>query len=145
VTTIAYRDGVLASDGRTSDGSYYLPSAKRKAFKSDSGWLYGACGKVSAIVVFQDWAASLAPAPRKKPVPPKGDYDAILVSPRGVVFYVEDGSMWEAESEFAATGSGFGPALGAMHVGASAVEAVEAACKVDPGSGNGVFFVTLKD
>lgn len=91
---------------------------------------------------FNAWAEKLKRVPKKAP---DGEYEGILVSPKGVVMFVEGGAAWRAAVPFAATGSGRDAAYGALHMGATAVEAVVVAIKVDNGSGLPVTYVSIKE
>jgi 20S proteasome alpha/beta subunit len=141
VTTIVYRDGVLAGDSRTTDEATIYPGATPKVFKNKAGWLYGASGNVAAIERFNEWADALKVRLTKAP---GGNFEGILVSPKGAIYFVEGGSAWKLNAPFAATGSGRDAAYGALHFGASALEAVDIAIKIDSGSGLPVTHVSLK-
>lgn len=68
------------------------------------------------------------------------DYHAILVRPNGEVFVVKDclGLTGPLTAPYFAVGSGDEYALGAMCMGASAIEAVGAAIRFDPHSGGSI-------
>jgi 20S proteasome alpha/beta subunit len=143
MTTVVYRDGVLAGDTRVTDPDI-VPGSHRKVFQSRHGWLYGASGKVASFVKFYKWAESHSTRLLKKD-PPDGDYSGILVSPKGVAYFVEDGSVWRVpdDTDFIAIGSGRTGALGALYMGATALQAVEMALKVDTNSGGPIDSVSL--
>lgn len=46
MTTIAYKDGVLASDSRVSNGGFIFPGSYQKIFVLPDGSLFGAVGSV---------------------------------------------------------------------------------------------------
>jgi ATP-dependent protease HslVU (ClpYQ) peptidase subunit len=69
----------------------------------------------------------------------------VVISPSGEIALHEEGAWHPVEgAEFAAWGSGAAAALGALYCGATAVQAVEAAIRVDPGSGGAVQCVSLQ-
>ncbi len=144
MTTIVYRDGIMAGDSRITDDNIIFPGVDVKVYKSKSGWLYGACGDVSACELFYAWARKLRDLPKKAPNPLVGSFEGLIVSPRGVIMFVEGGRAWSLKADFAAVGSGRDAALGALHFGASAREAVECATKVDSKSGLPISSVSLK-
>jgi hypothetical protein len=141
MTTIAYKDGVLAADRRVTKAGSIVQCKYRKAYKSASGWLYGAAGTITDIERFWLWVE----ADDHKRSPPKGDYEGLLVSPTGrSLWVVEGGGMWPLRgAKFAALGSGCDVALGALHAGADAVQSVKIAQLVNSGTGGGVDYVTL--
>ena len=142
MTTIVYRDGVLAGDRLITSKDTKQPGGFVKVRKNSHGWLFGGAGSVGDLVRFFDWAETYTGDKRKKG-PPGGEYDGMIISPHGDYHEVNKGSVWTLEAPFAATGSGMDAALGALHCGKSAVEAVEIACLVDTCSGEGVNFVEI--
>lgn len=77
----------------------------------------------------------------------KDDWCGVLViTPEGKVSrYERTPNPMTYEDEFFAAGSGGDFALAAMHLGKTAREAVELACKLDSGCGNGVTELTLEN
>lgn len=133
MTTIAYRDGVMAADTlASSDG---IPCRCTKLFRLDDGRVVGFAGNVEASRLFLEWLRiggnkpSLTDADRKS-------FHALVMHPDGHV------DEWETdrvgvtlEDPFYAIGSGRMAALAAMHMGANAVEAIEIArlCDINTG------------
>ena len=62
-----------------------------------------------------------------------------------MLYCIESGGWFPIESDFWAAGSGEQGALVAMHMGATAEEAVRYACLVDPGSGEPVHTLSFLD
>ena len=63
----------------------------------------------------------------------------LVLTETGKIFTFQSPTNWvEVKEKYFSIGSGAMPALGAMHVGATPKQAVEAACKLDPFSGMGV-------
>lgn len=74
-----------------------------------------------------------------------GDASCIAISPKGEVFTFESDSWYqEKPAEFHAWGGGFSVALGALHAGASAEEAVRIASLVHTKTGGSVETLRLK-
>lgn len=144
MTTIAYRDGVLAGDGRVTQSDMVVSSDTRKVHRLKDGRLFGWAGTAAQ-------AEELLVALRKgKETPVLASLQALLISldsgggSSPTVSYYEDG-VWRVEREkFYALGSGSAFALGAMDHGATAAEAVKIASKRDVSSGGKVRTVKLK-
>lgn len=138
MTTIAYRDGVLAADTlATSNG-----------LRDDYGtkvWRVGkvlvaAAGTRALCLKFREWVA--AGMDGESPFA-KGDGNGIVVSDAGIVCWSENG-CWPVGQPFYALGSGYQVAMGAMEMGATAEDAVRAAIKWDTSSGGEITALPLK-
>ena len=141
MTTIAYRDGVLASDSLVTLGDTKSHGTYIK-IKRIGNLLVGAAGGVADSEQFLQW---LKYDDGETP-PPKGQYSALVIDPRGRVREIENGSVLPVPrgAKFHAIGSGGPFALAAMYAGASAVEAVKIATKIDINSGLPVRKLKLK-
>lgn len=147
MTTIAYRNGLMAADSACSDEDKTLSFRTQKIYRLKSGGLLGAAGDADCrqlIDLLED-----IKSPSKLPSRPDIiklflDFDAILVLPKGKVFNVFldapdpdqangrwDGGLYEIPDSYFAVGSGGTLALAAMDAGASARDAVLVACKRD--------------
>jgi ATP-dependent protease HslVU (ClpYQ) peptidase subunit len=140
MTTIAYRDGELATDSRITAGDMIVSDKRTKVHRMRDGSLVAWAGAV------QD-AELLLRAMRKTsndPHPKLQDISALHLR--------VDGSLWEYEGEawvkqdpgYYATGSGSPYAFAAMDAGASAKDAVRIAIKRDANSGGKVQSLKLK-
>lgn len=131
MTTIAYRDGVLAADSLVTLGDTKVHGRYLKIQRIGE-YLVGVAGGVADCQAFVDWAKS----PEDDP-PPKGSYSALVIDGKGRLKEVEGGNPLPKlrGAKFAAIGSGGPFAIAAMYAGASAVDAVKIACKIDTGSG----------
>jgi ATP-dependent protease HslVU (ClpYQ) peptidase subunit len=138
LTTIAYRDGVLAGDGRVSAGDTIVASSKKKVYRLKDGSLLGSAGS-------QEDGERLRIALEKGDAAPKlPNCFALRISTESGIWYYE-GSAWVHVNEpYTAIGSGSAHALTAMDCGLPAVEAVRMAIKRDPLSGGRVRTVVLK-
>lgn len=140
MTTIVYRDGILASDSQITNGDL-RQSSTRKIFGCDRG-IGGAAGKLVDAHLFNMWIQAGAPDN-----PPKIDdhaADGIFIHPTGETF-LWDGTeqLIELQGPFFAFGSGHQIAVGALAQGASAIEAVHIAIQYDTGSGGAVQTLAL--
>lgn len=131
MTTIAYRDGVIAADSLVCAGPMRAGSVT-KVGRSASGHLGGAAGSMDNAAAFVAWLMSGA----EGELPPRSaDFDGLLVNPSGDVFYVgEKGGPVAVSGPFFAIGSGERFAVAAMEMGATAMRAVEVAVKYDVNS-----------
>ncbi len=132
MTTIVYRDGVLASDSQCGCGGMIEGSTK-KITQAKDGTMGGLAGDLSSCTKFLDWVES---AERAKTDPPNtGEDEGLLIKPSGEVFVAHNGVLSKLDAPFAILGSGARLAAGAMAMGASAKKAVKIACEFDSGSG----------
>lgn len=136
MTTIAYRDGVLAGDTRATDGNTKLPVACRKVWKLRNGCLFGAAGLNEGIKMLKN-SLDGSDTPKLKGV------NAIIVRPNGDILTYE-GELWGKENApYVALGSGRDFSLAAMWMGAHAIKAVKAGIHFDKNSGGRVLSVCL--
>lgn len=139
MTTIAYRDGILASDSRAYAGENLELGEKQKivATETVSGpALIGVSTMVPGLAE-RLWAW-LEDGGEEDEIPDLkgGNFTALVIRPAGVFFY--NSSPYPSgplSAPYHAIGSGAQYALGAMHAGATAVTAVQAAKEMDVWSG----------
>lgn len=150
MTTLAYKDGTLASDTQMSAGDQKMFGAV-KLFRTDQ-YLCGVSGSLSNLTPFKEFVLK-----HESPVKEAsalweywddapdycGGFSALLISKNGSIWNVCDGPPVRLHSEFAAMGSGFEYALGAMHMGATASGAVRAARHFDMNTGGPVAVISL--
>jgi hypothetical protein len=141
VTTIAYKDGVLASDSGVFYGDYLVGETEKIWRVGDI--LVGAVGSAGFARKFLDWVRSgrggsgfdIGP----DNIPDGGSafiilYDAVREWDSGC----KGGPPLKIAAPFYAWGSGAAVALGAMAAGASAEEAVKIAIQYDVSSAGAV-------
>lgn len=154
MTTIAYKDGVLAGDSLWTgeDGTVFTMAPK--VFCLPSGVLYGGAGEGDDRALLK----MLAKVKKPKDFPSvkqlrkvKQDLYGIVVFPNGQVFVIDvahdkDGTVgvYEIPDRIAAIGSGGVHALAAMNLGKTAIEAVHFACERSVYSRPPVTHVELK-
>lgn len=154
MTTIAYKDGVLACDSAWNvDGSTVITWAT-KITRLPSGALYAGAGDSDdreLVALLSDLWLSAGTVPARAALADlKGDYSALLVFPseaEGGVWLIEkgdeDSGAMRVVAPFAAIGAGRDIALGAMAAGASAEEAVRIACRFNTQTREPVFTETI--
>ncbi len=140
MTTIAYRDGVLAADGRMSQGHTVVTDKYTKVKRIPGGLAVAGSGDVTRLAAFVDWLMGGSEGAR----PSLKNCDALVVYPSGKVeAFDETGSVILPKSGYYAEGSGRAFALGAMAMGADAREAVKVAARFDQGTGGRIKSITI--
>jgi len=136
MTTITYRDGILASDSRAYSGGSTPIGQKQKIWQLECGTMFG----VSTVHpgLSEQVAAWISSEQNRDYLPPVDPtFTALLIDPLGQVFIAIDSYFFTGPltGDYFAIGSGDHYALGAMAMGASAVEAVEVAMVHDAWTG----------
>ena len=147
MTTIAYRDGVLAADSRlTADsGKHTCKKLFRKRItegKKTFEVIIATAGHSSSGMVFHDWYGSGKPIPDVL-IHHGGDFLCLVLRPDGLYEYDLYCRGERIEEEFYAIGSGAMAALAAMHCGKSAVDAVRIAARIDTYTGGRIVSESL--
>lgn len=140
MTTIAYKDGVLAADSRCTDGNTIIPAKMRKLHELPDGSIYTFTGSASEGMGMLQAILNH----EVQPVWKVGSTIAVRVFPTGKVHIFEGTTWFEMTARLASWGSGSDFAYGAMMVGASATEAVKAAIKLDKNSGGPVRTIVVR-
>lgn len=135
MTTIAWDGKTLAVDSRMTGGAVIRSENAVKLHRIEmSGepvWLAG-CGEMNDILLALEWYRE---GSRRDAKPDLSDGFAALILRGGRAYRVECALIeWDVAAPFAAAGSGVELALGAMAMGATAVEAVKIAARFDPGT-----------
>lgn len=132
MTTVCYRDGILAGDSLVTVGGATKVHGEYRKVRRIGDHLVGTSGGVADCERFVNWLMS-----GEDTEPPKGEYAALVVTPRGRVREVEGGLPLPSprKAKFFAIGSGAPFALAAMYAGADAVTAVKIAAKIDTATG----------
>ena len=159
MTVIVYRDGIIASDSQLVTRTWSCTMQFKKIGARDVDgkiYLYGATGETAYSAKFFDWVESDAflawltdrssSHPRLEPA--KADETAVglLFHPDGVCTRWEgDAYPYDVTGPFFAFGTGDNAAMGALMMGASAVQAVEIACAVDVLTNGPSQFIDRKD
>lgn len=151
MTTIAYRDGILAADRLAQlDGAVSGLVTKVQVPVADG--IYRAVGIAGTLAELQRvmwWANTeneFGDTPQALP-PPKlsAGTVALLIDASGDVGYLEEDAeaLITIDAPFHARGSGREFALGAMAQGATAIEAVQVAARFDTKTGGGVDWINV--
>jgi hypothetical protein len=145
VTTIAYKDGIMAADAQISANGFVHSSAL-KIVRNARGDLCGASGNQGFMVRFLSWFEK-----GEKGEPPSAQdkdehYDVIIIRARKPhqALTINQTTLCPISGEFYAIGSGRSFALGAMMAGADAMFAVQIACKMDNYSGGDIVALSHK-
>lgn len=130
LTTIAYRDGILAADSLAHEDGLRQGYIVKVGPTPDGG-AWGLTGMAGHTALWRAWACG------DRSADPPGfaeESDAILIEPDGRVRVWTEEKWEELEDTIYAWGSGTALALGAMEHGATAEEAVACAIRRDMGS-----------
>lgn len=131
MTTIAYRDGVMAADSQVTSGNRKLRTSKARRLKG--GGLIGGTGNLAHVLKLFRWADGGLRRGNKPEFPDGGaDAECLLVKADGTVWLLdEELEPMQFEDPFLAIGSGGPYAMAAMECGRTPEEAVEVAAKFD--------------
>jgi len=129
MTTIAYRNGLMAGDTRAYSGSKYPIGRKSKIKRLQNGTLIGVS---STTPGGGEYVANWYETQDSSLILPDA-FSLLAVHLNGDVFFATDHKMLSGplKADFFAIGSGCDFALGAMEMGASAQKAVEVSCYFD--------------
>lgn len=142
MTTIAYRNGIIAADTLCRDDEFQQKYFRRK-FRVMGDAVIAESGEDRWIDVFHSWwaAGRLQPAPRI----PKGQIGMIVVYPDlRCEMWADAQYGLPITEEYCATGSGGSVALGAMFWGHSAADGVRAAMQHDNDTGGKVETIDVR-
>ncbi len=141
MTTVAYKNGVLAFDSKVSSSGVHVGWMVKG--RKTSKYLIAGCGACEDLQAFIDWMVSGGAQEDKKKygLDREVDLAAIVINKKGKVLHYESRLYpYEINSELHAVGSGADIAIGAMAFGATSSQAVKIASKFDVATGG-----TIKD
>lgn len=152
MTTIVYRDGVMAADSRgtleTESGGARLFRCEKlyrkivKVGKRTEEHILGVAGETSPALIYLDWYGSGKEAPQVL-ADMNADFMVLILNKHGL-FEADAYCRPERVLEkFWSIGSGCKAALGAMHMGADARKACFIATKIDHFSAPPIVCMTL--
>lgn len=133
MTTIAYRDGIMAADSRAYGGDKRSIGMKTKIHLLSDGTLFGCSSScVGADGILRRWVDAGCPPAVGSDVKPDS-FELLLIRPNGDVFFAHDNLdlTGPLSAEFHAIGSGYQFAIAVMTMGFDAVKAVEVASQCD--------------
>ena len=135
MTTIAYKDGVMAADSQTD--WFYRETVDIKIQKKH-GVMVGSCGNTGDGKKFRDWILNKGDKPELK-----DKFSALVVRNGRVTQY--DSCLVPMRSEkYTAIGSGAAFAIAAMDCGKNAIEAVRIAKRRDISTGGRIRTIKTK-
>lgn len=131
MTTIAYRNGIMAADSGCFNGGLYEGQVDKISILPDIGVL-GCCGEYGAILKVVEWLTAGGKPNERPRLSRSSEFAGLLVKQDGGVVHYQLGLRpLRMAAEFHAIGSGRHIAIGAMAAGASAEDAVRIACHYD--------------
>ena len=137
MTTIAYKDGVLAFDSRVTEDDVPLGTV-RKGIQTDR-FLAAAAGDLDIVHEFLKWIADDLNPPKKPKLGKGEDFTGWVIDSSGrLTEYSKSLKPVRYSAEFYSIGSGANFAKGAMAAGSTAKEAVTIAAKFDPATGGDI-------
>lgn len=151
MTTIAYKQGIMACDSQATAGDTIVSYKQKKIYKVN-GHLIGCAGRLSECIAFVDYFRKLmvVQEARQNGVPMDSlppfeaeNFMAIVVDPEREVSIFEGGNDIIPAEDPVAIGSGGVYATAAMKAGADAKRAVEIAIEMDVFSGGDVQVVEV--
>ena len=142
MTTVAYRNGIIAADRRVSSGQ--IAEGQMTKIVKRGKVLAGAAGECIWIAAFLDWVTNGCEGDPPTPDDKETAFDCFIVADGKLIIF-EDGKGFEMSSPFYAVGSGKLVALGAMGMNAGTVKAVKVASRFDVYTGPEVDWLTLSD
>lgn len=139
MTTIAIRGRDVAADSLVTAGG--LRDGRSLKIRKVGPFIVGGAGCTAVCHRFHEWVKGGMQG--KCPVEGSSNTNGFIVQPDGKVVVWGSQGPWLNETGMVAFGSGGDVAMGAMLAGAGAVEAVEAAIKVDIYSGGDIVSLSV--
>lgn len=140
MTTVAYRNGIIAADMQAGNGS--RAARFHKIGRNKGGSLIGACGDAPLVYALIKWFVEgeqgQMPATYGKFGDDNCDVHALLIRADRSLYRIEPAGFFRFEAEYCALGSGSNYALGAFAAGADARTAVHCATIHDLHTGMGI-------
>ena len=133
MTTIAYKDGVMAADTRAYRGNKSWIGTKTKIFKIGNDLVGVSTSGVGVSNVIIDWYTKGMSYDISEKVSGDNYIELLVVKPDGSAMFMDSNLLpTYINSEYYAVGSGDTYAMGAMAMGASPKKAVKVAKMFDP-------------
>lgn len=153
MTTIAYRNGILAADTMVSYGSFrngYVNKIRVLDMLRDGRTekiMIAMSGTIWTLQPMIEWIENGA---EQDDIPHRllshsNDFSCVMVTGDGQLYEFNEGYFIECGVQYHAIGSGAQFALGAMAVGVGAPEAVKAAMEHDKASGGEITVMAVSD
>ena len=151
MSIVVYSNGVMASDSLVvTNGT--REGEVEKIFRMEKNGivsLFGMVGDMNKLTLFREWVESLSKvAPKLNELTSKEsslNAFSVISKNTGVFNVVDDYCVpYSVKAPFYAIGSGRDHALGALEAGATAVEAVQIAIKLDISCGGSIQTLSFK-
>lgn len=135
MTTIAYKNGILAADSQETHGE--MPVFSRKLYRHANGWIATAGDSIPSLAMVAWWQDGHKESDRPD-YPDDASFICMIWESGGL--YVIDRDcialrILLEDPAYFAIGTGADLAMGAMAAGATAERAVSIACKLDINTG----------
>lgn len=142
MTTIAFKDGVMAADSRGNDenvGIVPIPKVFRKKIKGKE-YIFGVAGYWEGALMFVEWFRTRDNALHERLMKLSGDseFDVLIWDGKKLLYADQFMYLVEVTEPYYALGSGAKHAITAMDCGRSARQAVQMAMKRDSNTGGRV-------
>lgn len=140
MTTIAYKNGVIAADTATYFGTILVGECTKIARSPDGKVLGGGSGDAIYVTALLQWIRNGASG--EPPLPVKDDdrdtTDVGIISYPDRLLRVESDGYYESGFDWMTCGSGYALAAMGLHLGLNPYEAVKEAMKLDAFTGGKV-------
>ncbi len=144
MTTIAANREEMAADSQGTRESGLIVSRNDRKVRRLAGDIVSCAGNEDQCLEFEAWYEAGRDMAGKPDL--EKDFGALVLTADGKLFkFYERGTPVEVFDDFIALGSGDEIAMGAMAVGATPEEAVEAACRLNMYTGSPVVVERLKE
>ena len=131
MTTVAYKNGIIAADTKSFCGHEVSPGHSVKIARNNVGHVIGFCGvRAAGEKLIREFLAGSPVDWRNMPK----EESAVIVSREGELTHYDSYGDCRLYVPYYAIGSGSAVALGALHAGATAIAAVRAAIEHDDSS-----------
>ncbi len=140
MTTIAFKDGILAADTQLTTGS--VKSLCRKIFQYSGGVISASCGEVPDQHIFMEWY--LADRTKRVPKNLSKGFEIIVLDSEGAVAYNKDCIPDPITDPIYANGSGWQVARAGMVLGLGAIDSVKLAGEINTATNTLVDYYVIK-
>ena len=138
MTTIAYRSGIFAADSLIAYAT--ITNGQREKITRCGDYLVALAGAAFLRPILEEWVSEGCD-PEEVPsllLDNMDKFGALIIDRDGMAHEFDNGFLTPIHADYTAIGSGALIAMGAMAHGASAEEAVMAACRHDKATGGPV-------
>ena len=147
MTTIVYKDGVMAADTQVTFGQSKILASKK--IKKINGCLVGAAGQVNVCQEYMRWFKEKVPRVKISQLPKfmsaeSTNFEILVINPKGEIwFQIGNNAPERIYGQYYGIGSGKPYAMTALHLGLDPKAAIRTAMKFDTGTGGQVHTLRL--